>query len=35
VRVVSSQTINSFASISITITADASGAGHLSWTASE
>ena len=33
VRVVSSQTINSFASISITITADASGQGHLSWTA--
>lgn len=33
VRVVSDQTINSFASISATITADASGQGHLAWTA--
>jgi hypothetical protein len=32
-RVVSSQTINAFASISITITADDSGQGHLSWAA--
>jgi hypothetical protein len=33
VRVVSSQTINGFASITVTITADNSGQGHLSWAA--
>jgi hypothetical protein len=32
-RVVPNQTINSFASISITIAADGSGQGHVSWTA--
>lgn len=32
-RALSSQTINSFASISVTITADDLGQGHLSWTA--
>jgi hypothetical protein len=32
-RVLSSETINGFASMSILIVADASGEGHLSWTA--
>jgi hypothetical protein len=32
-RVLSDQTINGFASFTVTITADDSGAGHLSWTA--
>jgi hypothetical protein len=32
-RVLSSRTINSFSSITITIAADDSGQGHLSWTA--
>ena len=33
VRVLSDQTINGFASLSVTIVADDSGQGHLSWTA--
>lgn len=33
IRVLSSQTINGFASLSVTIMADDSGQGHLSWTA--
>jgi hypothetical protein len=32
-QVASSQTINGFASISVTLTRDASGRGHLRWTA--
>jgi hypothetical protein len=32
-RVLSNQTINGFASLTVTIMADNSGAGHLSWTA--
>jgi P pilus assembly chaperone PapD len=32
-RVLSSETINGFASLTIQISADASGEGHLSWTA--
>ncbi len=32
-RVISDQTINGFASLTVTIEADDSGAGHLSWTA--
>jgi hypothetical protein len=32
-RVLSDQTINGFASLTVTIVADDSGAGHLAWTA--
>jgi hypothetical protein len=33
VRVLSSETINGFATVSVSIAADGSGMGHLSWTA--